>query len=104
MYSHGLPKRGGGPEPADRLEYQCKAKAGELWIALGSFHFREPFHDQRASNVLAATLLAAYGERVKRTSAARPINNVSCYLKFVYQAWGDLEAPTWVLDHCSVST
>jgi hypothetical protein len=53
--------------------------------------------------VLAATLLAAYGEWVKRSSAAPPLNNVFCYLKFVYRAWGGLEAPLWVLDHCSVS-
>ena len=33
----------------------------------------------------------------------RRLNNVFCYLKFVYRAWGGLEAPLWVLDHCSVS-
>lgn len=103
LYSLGLPARAGGPEPADRLGYQFKAKAGQLWIALGRSHFTEPFRDQRASNVLAATMLAAYGEWVKRSSAAPPINNVFCYLKFVYRAWGGLEAPLWVLDHCSVS-
>ncbi|MGH8588467.1 MAG: hypothetical protein ACREXX_03730 [Gammaproteobacteria bacterium] len=104
LYSLGLPKRAGGPEPGDRLGYQFKAKAGQLWIALGRGHFTELFRDQRASNVLAATLLAAYGEWVKRTSAAPPLNNVFCYLKFVYRAWGGSEAPLWVLDHCSVST
>lgn len=104
LYSLGLPARAGGPEPGDRLGYQFKAKAGQLWIALGRLHFTEPFADQRASNVLAATMLAAYGEWVKRTSAAPPLNNVFCYLTFVYRAWGSLDAPAWVLDHCSVST
>ena len=103
LYSLGLPARAGGPEPGDRLGYQFKAKAGQLWIALGRGHFTEPFRDQRASNVLAAAMLAAYGEWVKRSSAAPPLNNVFCYLKFVYRAWGGLEAPLWVLDHCSVS-
>ncbi|MGQ0444791.1 MAG: hypothetical protein ACT4O2_06625 [Beijerinckiaceae bacterium] len=104
LYSLGLPKRASGPEPGNRLGYQFKAKAGQLWIALGRGHFTELLPDQRASNVLAATMLAAYGEWVKRTSAAPPLNNVFCYLKFVYRAWGALEAPLWVLDHCSVST
>jgi hypothetical protein len=103
LYSLGLPARAGGPEPGDRLGYQFKAKAGQLWIALGRRHFTEPFLDQRASNVLAATMLAAYGEWVKRSSATPPLNNVFCYLKFVYRAWGGLEAPQWVLDHCSLS-
>lgn len=103
LYSLGLPARAGGPEPGDRLGYQFKAKAGQLWIALGRGHFTEPFRDQRASNVLAAAMLAAYGQWVKRSSAAPPLNNVFCYLKFVYRAWGGLEAPLWVLDHCSVS-
>jgi hypothetical protein len=103
LYSLGLPARAGGPEPGDRLGYQFKAKAGQLWIALGRGHFTEPFLDQRASNVLAATMLAAYGEWVKRSSATPPLNNVFCYLKFVYRAWGGLEAPLWVLDHCSAS-
>lgn len=103
LYSLGLPARAGGPESGDRLGYQLKAKAGQLWIALGRNHFTEPFCDRRASNVLAATMLAAYGEWVKRSSVAPPLNNVFCYLKFVYRAWGGLEAPLWVLDHCPVS-
>ena len=103
LYSLGLPARAGGPEPGARLGYQFKARAGQLWIALGRGHFTEPFIDQRASNVLAATMLAAYGEWVRRSSAAPPLNNVFCYLMFVYRAWGGLKAPLWVLDHCSGS-
>jgi hypothetical protein len=104
LYSLGIPAQGGGPEPADRLSYQFEAQAGKTWIALGVQHFTEPFRDQRGANVLAAMLLAGYGEWIKRTSMARPLNNLFCYIKFVYRAWGGQDAPLWVQEHCPTST
>ena len=85
------------------LGYQFKARAGQLWISLGTLHFVTNDRDRRASDVFAATLIAAYGEWVHRTAAARPLNNLFCHLKFVFDGWG-FEAPEWVTDNCSIST